>query len=358
MKTRAALVGGTSATLLILLLGSNVAIAAESQSLTLSFSGILTDIGSQTYRSSGGSLVSASVTAAGKTISLSSAHLEYSIDAKVQGNNVAGHATLQLKSHVAKSGEDTKSSEDTSLGQFSVAGRFDLTGIIPAVGFPITDPTNPLACLPNSCTSEIPGFLVGVGDLTLRFGDSRITLPSTPMLFESAYLNPFGGPIFIGTPDGSISIAAKYSSAISHWANVKTSGSVQAGTSDQGAFTLVSDLTENLLKGTETDRGKITLFGFASTPALNSAGDFKGKSVIPTAGEFDCTSMLTGQLNTIGFPLTLPPNTCTATGATSTGGFELRSAQGENEIKGTYLDNWFVPAIGFVGQATATMRGD
>jgi len=92
LKTRAALVGGTSATLLILLLGSNVAIAAESQSLTLSFSGILTDIGSQTYRSSGGSLVSASVTAAGKTISLSSAHLEYSIDAKVQGNNVAGHA--------------------------------------------------------------------------------------------------------------------------------------------------------------------------------------------------------------------------------------------------------------------------
>jgi len=338
--------------LLILLLGSNVAIAAESQSLTLSFSGILTDIGSQTYRSSGGSLVSASVTAAGKTISLSSAHLEYSIDAKVQGNNVAGHATLQLKSHGAKSGEDT------SPSQFSVAGRFDLTGIIPAVGFPITDPTNPLACLPNSCTSQIPGFLVGVGDLTLRFGDTRITLPSTPMLFESAYLNPFGGPIFIGTPDGSISIAAKYSSAISHWANVKTSGSVQAGTSDQGAFTLVSDLTENLLKGTETDRGKITLFGFASTPALNSAGEFKGKSVIPTAGEFDCTSTLTGQLNSIGFPLTLPPNTCTATGATSTGGFELSSAQGENEIKGTYVDNWFVPAIGFVGQASATIRGD
>jgi len=338
--------------LLILLLGSNVAIAAESQSLTLSFSGILTDIGSQTYRSSGGSLVSASVTAAGKTISLSSAHLEYSIDAKVQGNNVAGHATLQLKSHGAKSGEDT------SPSQFSVAGRFDLTGIIPAVGFPITDPTNPLACLPNSCTSQIPGFLLGVGDLTLRFGNTRITLPSTPMLFESAYLNPFGGPIFIGTPDGSISIAAKYSSAISHWANVKTSGTVQAGTSDQGAFTLVSDLTENLLKGTETDRGKITLFGFASTPALNSAGEFKGKSVIPTAGEFDCTSTLTGQLNSIGLPLTLPPNTCTATGATSTGGFELSSAQGENEIKGTYVDNWFVPAIGFVGQATATIRGD
>src|SRR5438445_270017 len=125
----------------------------------------------------------------------------------------------------------------------------------------------------------------------------------------------------------------------------------------RAAFTLVSDLTENLLKGTETDRGKITLFGFASTPALNSAGEFKGKSVIPTAGEFDCTSMLTGQLNSIGIPITLPPNTCTATGATSTGGFELRSVQGENEIKGTYVDNSFVPAIGFVGQSTATIQG-
>ena len=352
MKTRSALVGATSATLLILLLGSNVAIAAENQRITLSYSGILVDIGSQSYSSRGGSLVSASVTAAGKTFSLSSAHLEYSIDAKVQGNDVAGHATLQLKSHGAKSGEDTNSD------QFSVAGRFDLTSMIPAIGFPITNQTNPLACLPDSCTSQIPGFLIGVGDLKLKIGDSRITLPSTPMLFESAYLNPFGGPIFIGTPDGSISIAVRYSSAISHWANVKTSGTVQAGTSDQGAFTLVSDLTENLLMGTETDRGKITLFGFASTPALNSAGEFKGKSVIPTAGEFDCTSSLTGQLNLIGFPLTLPPNTCTATGATSTGGFELRSAQGENEIKGTYVDNWFVPAIGFVGQSTATIRGD
>ena len=358
MKTRSALVGATSATLLILLLGSNVAIAAENQRITLSYSGILVDIGSQSYSSRGGSLVSASVTAAGKTFSLTSAHLEYSIDAKVQGNDVAGHATLQLKSQGAKSGEETNSGEDNNSGQFSVAGRFDLTGMIPAIGFPITDPNNPLACLPNSCTSQIPGFLIGLGDLKLKIGDSRITLPSTPMLFESAYLNPFGGPIFIGTPDGSISIAVKYSSAISHWANVKTSGTVQAGTTDQGAFTLVSDLTENLLMGTETDRGKITLFGFASTPALNSAGEFKGKSVIPTAGEFDCTSSLTGQLNLIGFPLTLPPNTCTATGATSTGGFELRSAQGENEIKGTYVDNWFVPAIGFVGQSTATIRGD
>ena len=67
MKTRSALVGATSATLLILLLGSNVAIAAANQSITLSYFGIMTDIGSQSYRSSGGSLVSASVTAAGKT---------------------------------------------------------------------------------------------------------------------------------------------------------------------------------------------------------------------------------------------------------------------------------------------------
>ena len=333
------------ATMMLLLLGSNVAIAAENQSLTLTYSGVMVDIGSQRYRSNGGSLVSASVAVAGTTLSLSSAHLEYSIQADVKGNDVAGHASLELRGR------------DANLGKVSLEGRFNLTGMVPAVGFPITDPTNPLACLSSGCTSEVPGFLVGVGDLQLRVGDSRISLPGTPMLFESAYLNPFGGPIFIGTPDGSISIATKYSSAISRWANVQTIGSVQVGNGDQGAFTLVSSLTENLLKGTETDRGQITLFGFA-TQALNSAGEFQGKSVIPTDGEFDCTAMLTGQLNSIGFTLTLPPNTCTATGATSTGGFELTSAQGENEIKGTYVDNWFVPAIGFVGQASATIEGE
>ena len=335
---------GAGAILLLLLLGSNVAIAAENQSLTLTYTGIMVDIGSQHYRSRGGSLVSAAVTVAGTTLSLTSAHLEYSIEAEVKGNNVAGHATLDLRG------------EDATFGVVSLNGRVELTGMVPAVGLPISDPNNPLACLPNSCTSQIPGFLVGVGDLKLRLGDSQITLPSTPMLFESAYLNPFGGPIFIGTPDGSISISAKYSSAVSHWANVQTIGSVQAGSTDQGAFTLVSSLTENLLKGSETDRGQITLFGFVSNPLLNSAGEFQGKSVIPTEGEFDCTSMLNGQLNSIGFTLTLPPNTCTATGATSTGEFELSSTQGENEIKGTYVDNWFVPAIGFVGQATVTIE--
>ena len=331
--------------MLLLLLGSNVAIAAENQSLTLTFTGVIVDIGSQHYRSRGGSFVSASVTVAGSTLSLTSAHLVYSIEAEVRGNDVSGHAVLDLRG------------QDANFGVVSLTGGVNLTGMVPAVGLPITDPNNPLACFPNGCTSQIPAFLAGVASLKLRFGDSRISLASAPMLFESAYLNPFGGPIFIGTPDGSISIVARYSSAVSHWANVRTNGSVQAGTTDQGAFTLVSDLTENLLKGTETDRGQITLFGFASTPSLNSAGEFRGKSVIPTAGEFDCTAMLTGQLNSIGFTLTLPPNTCTATGATSTGRFELRSAQGENEIRGTYVDNWFVPAVGFVGQATASIEG-
>ena len=151
LKTRSALVGATSATLLILLLGSNVAIAAERHSLTLTYFGAMVDIGSQRYNSSGGSLVSASVTAGGKTFSLNSAHLEYSIEAKVQGNNVAGHATLQLKGHDSKSGEDAKSDEGTKSGQFSLAGRFDLTGMVPAVGFPLdpTQPDNPLHRMDN-----------------------------------------------------------------------------------------------------------------------------------------------------------------------------------------------------------------
>ncbi len=335
---------------MLLLLGSNVAIADKSHSLTLSFEGVLVDVGIQHYHLSGGSLVSASVAAPGTTLSLTSTHLEYSVDAKVRGNTVTGHADLQL------GGKDSKS------GVVSLEGRVNLNDMIPAIGFPLSpsDPSNPLACLASSCTSKIPGFFMGLADLQLKVGDKRISLPSTPMLFESAYLNPFGGPIFIGTSDGSISIAAKYTSALSEWANARTTGFVTSGSAGQGSFSLVSSLTENLLKGTESDQGQITLFGFTSTPVLNSAGEFEGKSVIPAAiAGSDCTLMVNAQLNSIpGFSVALPPKTCTETGSISTGGFELKSAQGEAEIKGRYIDIWSVPAIGFTGQASATIRGE
>src|SRR5713101_4522853 len=127
--------------MMILLLGSNVAIAAENQSLTLTYSGVMVDIGTQRYRSSGGSVVSASVPLAGTTLSLTSAHLEYSIQADVKGNDVTGHASLELRG------------QDANLGPVSLEGPVSLTDMVPAVGFPLdpAQPNNPLACFPN-CT--------------------------------------------------------------------------------------------------------------------------------------------------------------------------------------------------------------
>ena len=102
--------------MLLLLLGSNVAIAAENQSLTLTYTGVIVDIGSQHYRSRGGSFVSASVTVAGTTLSLTSAHLVYSIEAEVRGNDVSGHAVLDLRG------------QDDNFGVVSLTGGVNLTG--------------------------------------------------------------------------------------------------------------------------------------------------------------------------------------------------------------------------------------
>src|SRR5437667_10821005 len=90
--------------MLLLLLGSNVAIAAENQSLTLTFTGVIVDIGSQHYRSRGGSFVSASVTVAGSTLSLTSAHLVYFVEAEGRGNDVFGRAVLGLRGQGADFG--------------------------------------------------------------------------------------------------------------------------------------------------------------------------------------------------------------------------------------------------------------
>ncbi|TLX96707.1 MAG: hypothetical protein E6K90_10925 [Thaumarchaeota archaeon] len=226
--------------------------------------------------------------------------------------------------------------------------------MIPAVGLPLSpsDPSNPLACLP-SCTSEIPGFFLGIADIQGSVLGNPVSLSNVPILIESAYLSPFGGPIFIGTPDGSISIAATYDSATSRWNNVKTAGFVLDGSGTPvGQFAMKASLTENLLNGKERDQGRVSLFGLSGDLAfLNSAGEFSGKSVVPKAGSFDCTDVLSGQ---IGF--TLPPNTCLATGSHSEGSHGLRGANDKTEIEGDYSLDWNVPAIGFTGTVTATVE--
>ena len=113
-----------------------------------------------------------------------------------------------------------------------------------------------------------------------------------------------------------------------------------------------ASLTENLLNGKERDQGRVSLFGLSGDLAfLNSEGEFRGKSVVPKAGSFDCTDALSSQ---IGF--TLPPKTCLATGSHSEGSHGLRGDNEKTEIKGDYSLDWNIPAIGFTGEVTATVE--
>jgi len=323
--------------------------AKPHNTLTLGLAGGFVDIGSQKYHSKGTAAVSISFF--GTSIP-SSVGFSYSIDASVQGTAVSGKAHFQLGGE----SEEEEDDDEASTSPVSVEGRVQLVDMIPAVGLPLSqsDPSNPLACLP-SCTSEIPGFFLGTADLQGSVLGIPVSLSSVPILIESAYLSPFGGPIFIGTPDGSISIAATYESAKSRWTNVQTAGFVLDGSgSPVGQFAMKANLTEDLLKGKERDQGQVSLFGLSGELAfLNSAGGFSGKSVVPKAGSFDCTSVLSGQ---IGF--TLPPNTCLATGSHSEGSHGLRGADEKAEIEGDYSLDWNVPAVGFTGTVTAAVEED
>ncbi len=328
-----------SLAIILMLTGSSAAIANPHTSLTLGLAGGFVDIGSQKYHLEG--TAATSISFFGTSIP-STTRFAYSLDASVQGNAVTGDADLQL------GGKDSKS------GVVSLEASVNLNGMIPAIGLPITDPNDPLACSPD-CTSEIPGFFFGTADIQGSVLGTPVSLSNVPILIESAYLSPFGGPIFIGTLDGSISIAATYDSAIARWSNVQTAGSVLDGSgSPVGQFAINAKLTEDLLNGIEWDQGQLSLFGLSGQLAfLNSAGQFSGKSVVPKAGSFDCTDVLSSQ-----FGFTLPPQTCLATGSHSEGSHSLRGADKKTKIEGVYSLDWTVPAIGFAGAVTAIVQED
>ncbi len=345
-----------SLAIVLMFTGSSAAMASPHQKLTLGLVGAFVDIGSQAYRSKGSAATSISFL--GTSIP-SSAGFSYSIDTSVQGVAVSGRAHFQIGGGSGEEGgeEGGDDGEDqAAASSISLEGQVQVVGMIPAVGLPLSpsDPSNPLACLPT-CTSTIPGFFVGAADIQGSMLGNPVSLSNVPIIIESAYLSPFGGPIFIGTPDGSISIAATYDSAISVWRNVLTAGIVLDGSGSQvGQFTMNSNLRENLLSGKERDTGQVSLFGFTGELAfLNSAGDFRGKSVVPTAGSSDCTALLSSQL---GF--TLPPNTCLATGSHSEGSHGLQGADQNTKIEGDYSLDWTVPAIGFTGSVTAAVDED
>ncbi len=89
-------------------------------------------------------------------------------------------------------------------------------------------------------------------------------------MFESAYLNPFGKPLFIatidsstGAPNGFLSIVATYKSQTNEWGGVQVGGTISDRGGVVGSFALTSSLVEHLLSGTEDDTGQQMALSFS-----------------------------------------------------------------------------------------------
>jgi hypothetical protein len=356
--------------MLFLLVASSPVFAEDShndqnhdQNLSLTLSGGILDSGTQHYSHSGAELVAAMV--GGMPIDPSSADLHFSLHAVVSGMTVKGQATFSL---------DYTNSKGAHV---QVDGSAPIDNMIAAEFFPFTC-VNPDGSPTAACTSGIPGIFMGSAAITTQTcqGDNQsqgdghsqgqgdqaqnaadnsdnegdnpnncTQIPSSlHMNFESAFLNPFGGPIFMASDDMSLVIVASYNHARVTWDGIQMGGSVVgqlSGNPVTGMFSQVVSATEDLKQGHESDRGTFVFAGM-SDPLLNAAGKFSGESTIPQQG-IDCSSV-TGL-----------PGTCLITGFHSEGHFSLKNAL-DNRIKGDYSVEWTAPAVAFISTVTANLN--
>ena len=293
--------------------------------MSLNLTGGVADAGNQYYTLSGGSVVFASVQ--GHLVDPSTAVLHYTMSADVHGFSTNGGSTLSLSGTL-----DNGSS-------FSIRAAAAIVSSAYSMDLPVGCPD-----LGQTCTSQIPALFAGESFVAISNGEGSQAVTVMPVMIESAYDNPFGGPIIIsfGT-SGQITIGAMYTTATIQWSNVLLAGTVSGTYGTQsvaGQFTMRVNSFENLVSGTETDHGTIALQLVAgSTTPLNLHGQMVGTSIIPASGAQDC-SALTGV-----------PNTCAMTGLQSNGHLRL---QGDHvQLVGTYETMWSTPAVGFQSTVTA-----
>lgn len=311
-----------------LLQTAHAATSSDPQQLSLSMSGAIVDAGRYDYTQTGGQMVFASIL--GQELD-SSSSIHFKVNVHGSGLTVKGDAELMLNG------------ETLEGASVSVYGHVKITGMVPAETFP-------LGCT-DGCNSAIAAFYLGDASLDIKAGNSHTHL-TLPMSLESAFINPFGGPLILTTMDGanpSVSIVATYGAADIHWFGVQLAGGV-AGTLNgepvNGAFNMSSVAKdEDLFAGTEAESGTITFTGM-TIPALDVAGSYSGTSVIPSTGRVDCSSF------------TGVPGTCTLTGFQSSGQFS--ASQSKLEIQGTYITQWgspppVAPALTFQSSVTASV---
>ncbi len=318
--------------MLLLLGGGAPAFASSPHSgLSLTLNGAIFDSGSQSYYHTGGHLVEAVI--GGVPVEAFHANLHYSLQAEVSELTVSGWASFSLV------GQNPHGS------QLVVNGSAELDGMIPAETFP-------LGCTFGSdCTSAIPGMFIGEANVMVQecqgnadAGRCDVLLTETvPMSFESAFLNPFGGPIFMASSDEAIFIVADYSQSRVTWAGIQLGGTMAgslAGGPVAGSFLMTVSATEDLRAGYELDHGSIVFV--SDNPAVNAEGEFVGRSTIPAG--VPCPA-----------GLDFPEGTCQITGFESAGVFSQTNSLGEM-IAGDYSTVWTSPAVAFTSTVQATVK--
>ena len=299
-----------------------------SNQLDLTISGSVGSSGQQDYTQSGGAVAFASIL--GEVVNTSTAVFTESLSASVDGLATSGTATFSL------------SGEFLDGNSFTIGGTIGIFDAIPAEAFPLGCWDGIALPLPATCTSQVPAFFVGAGEMDGTVASSL----SSPlgMDLESAYLNPgpAPGPIVWASTDGSVVIVFTYAASTIDWYNVQSSGSLAGtlgATPVSGSFSMTTNAHEDLFAGTETESGTMTFYDM-NPSYLDASGTFSGSSTIPTSDTIDCSS------------ITGIPGTCTETGLVSSGGFTLDPG---TLIEGTYGIDWTTPAFSFSGTATATV---
>jgi hypothetical protein len=324
---------------------------ASSQKLSMTINGGVLGAGNQIYNiRESGQAISASL--AGFKIDESKPiQFTYFLNANVNGLTVSGSAFFVLRGTL----QDGKS--------ISMVGYAVLGGEVPAVCFPSFSTSG--ACEPGD-TSAIPAFFLSSqaeifvtvsgqeSNANSELGRTTTTTTiSIPMVFESAYLNPFGAPIVLGSADGfaTLLVITPYNSGTISWRNVVTAGQISGtyGTTPvSGILTQFTFERENLVTGTALDHGEITFSSMVASSngqplkVLDANGEFHGVSITPKQGGVDCSA-------SIGFP----PGSglCTEYGFMSTGTFNMHGRG--STIHGSYSTIWGIPALTFTAVSLA-----
>ena len=320
MKTFIRRTALTSLAILFLLGGTTAAFAdtpSQAQAYNATLSGGVTNLGNQLYTMSGGQVYYGFV---GTSSLDNGANIQYSLLAYQSGVSTKGYASIHFSGSVG-------GMPVTVNGNFQIGGA-DMGAGLPAGCQTPAAPTTP-------CTQILPFDFIGTSNVQLTVGT---TTQSVTMVVESPYWNPYGGPIYLASTNGAITIVATYTQGTILWTGAQVGGYISGtlGSSPvSGTFTQTSTEFENLVTGTASDAG--TFQYTTNIASLNSPGTFTGSDTIPTTTGINCDA------------LTQLPMTCTETGFQSSGHFRA------GQLSGTYTTSWGVPAYQFTSTATGAV---